>query len=168
MQASVRVEKLFRDHAPDVLAYALRRTDAATAEDVVAEVFVIAWRRADRIPSEQPVLWLYGVARRVMSNHRRSGRRRRALEVGLQPLLADRQDPEDGRLLAAVRALRRPDREVLLLIVWEDLEPAQVASVLGCSVQAVYGRLHRARKRLADELGRPPHAVVEAISQRSL
>lgn len=165
VQDSARVEQLFRDHAGQVLAYALRRTDPATADDVVAEVFVIVWRRIDRVPQEQPVLWLYSVARRVLSNQRRSVRRRAALEEGLRPLVSDRSDPQDGQLLEALTAMTQVDREVLLLTVWEDLQPAQVALVLGCSAQAVYGRLHRARKRLAEDLGLPESRAVKSVSE---
>jgi RNA polymerase sigma-70 factor, ECF subfamily len=71
-----RVNALFREHGADVLAYALRRADAMTAEDVVAEVFLIAWRRIDRVPQTEPVLWLYSVARRVLANQRRVSARR--------------------------------------------------------------------------------------------
>jgi RNA polymerase sigma-70 factor (ECF subfamily) len=70
------LEELFRLHAAEVLAYALRRTDAATAEDVVSEVFLIAGRKLDRVPALDPQPWLYGVARRVLANHRRGSLRR--------------------------------------------------------------------------------------------
>jgi sigma-70-like protein len=79
------VDALFREHGADVLAYALRRTDAGTAEDVVAEVFLTAWRRADRVPESEPVLWLYAVARRVLANQGRTARRRQALLDVLGP-----------------------------------------------------------------------------------
>src|ERR1700742_1229046 len=72
-------ERLFVEHARAVFAYALRRTDRATAEEVVGEVFAVAWRRRARIPDHEPVLWLYGVARRILANETRAARRRAAL-----------------------------------------------------------------------------------------
>src|SRR3954447_16723324 len=120
---SRRLEELFRDNAREVLAYALRRTDPATAEEVVAEVFAIAWRRLDRVPSDEPRLWLYAVARRVLANERRASRRRAALSSALRPLSRDRADePGAGdSLLEALATLRPPDREVLMLVAWEGL-----------------------------------------------
>ncbi len=149
--AANRVESLFREHAHQVLAYALRRTDPATAEDVVAEVFATAWRRADRVPDADPVLWLYAVARRVMANQRRSLRRRAAFEASLRPLMSEHAplDRDDDRLAVAMRALAPADREVLCLSAWEELDAARLAVVLGCSVGAATTRLHRARRRLA-------------------
>lgn len=162
MQAAARVEALFRAHATDVLAYAQRRTDAASADDAVAEVFATAWRRIDRVPLEEPVLWLYAVARRVLANQRRSLRRRLAFEKDLWPLAVEQTpDRNTGRLLESMASLRRGDREVLLLTAWEGLDAQQTAEVLGCSTQAVYTRLHRARARLASSLDLPQYAQTE-------
>ncbi len=144
-------ERLFAEHGRDVLAYALRRSDRATAEEVVAEVFAIAWRRRDRIPAREPVLWLYSVARKVLANERRAAQRREALQVALQ---RERPagEPEEHPLREALARLKPADREVLMLTAWEGLSGAQAAVVLACSPQAVHTRLHRARARLAAEL----------------
>lgn len=165
MHDAPAVERLFSDHASDVLAYALRRADRATAEEVAAEVFVIAWRRADRIPQAEPLLWLYAVARRLLANERRAARRRAALHdvLGLLAARGHQAAPAPGgdagagaELREALAALRPADREVLMLTAWEGLDGAQAAHVLGCSPQAVHTRLHRARARLAAQLGRTP------------
>jgi RNA polymerase sigma-70 factor (ECF subfamily) len=152
-----RVDALFREHGVDVLAYALRRTDPGTAEDVVAEVFLIAWRRIDRVPQSEPVLWLYAVARRVLANQRRAAHRRAALVAVLGPLTSRHEaepEPAGSALTAALRRLRPDDREVLMLTAWEGLDASRVAAVLGCTPQAVHTRLHRARARLRAELDR--------------
>ncbi len=70
----VQFEQLYRQHAGAVLAYARRRTTQEAADDAVAEVFLIAWRRVDDVPAE-PLPWLLGVARRVLANQRRGERR---------------------------------------------------------------------------------------------
>jgi len=150
----ITVEALFRSHAADVLAYALRRTDAASAEDVVSEVFLVAGRRLDTIPEQHALLWLYGVARRVLANQRRGERRRVALTSALGRLQRDSVD-EPGRgagLLEALAALRPADREALMLVAWEGLDAGHAAVVLGCSAEAMYVRLHRARARLQAEM----------------
>jgi RNA polymerase sigma-70 factor (ECF subfamily) len=162
------LDDLFRLHAADVLAYALRRTDPVSAEDVVSEVFLIAGRRLDRIPEREPQLWLYAVARRVLANDRRGARRRLALTTVLGHLqrgpaeeLAPPDSPllaalaaADSPLLAALAALRPADREVLMLTAWEGLDAPAAGVALGCSAHAVHTRLHRARARLQAELAR--------------
>jgi RNA polymerase sigma factor (sigma-70 family) len=176
-----RLERLFTDHAPDVLAYALRRTDRATAEEIVAEeivaeVFVVAWRRGDRVPEQDPVLWLYGVARRLLANERRAVRRRAALTTALGALARDRTAAPppvaaSSPLLTALAALRPADREVLMLTAWEGLDGTAAATVLGCTPQALHTRLHRARTRLAAELARsddpPPIAPASRLTEAS-
>lgn len=150
---ALTLEELFRRHASDVLAYALRRTDPQTAEDVVSEVFLIAGRRLDRVPESAPHLWLYSVARRVMANQRRAERRREALAraVGRTPRGPSPTEPA-SLLLEALASLRPADREVLMLTAWEGLDAASAGRVLGCSTHAVHTRLHRARTRLQSKL----------------
>jgi RNA polymerase sigma-70 factor, ECF subfamily len=73
-----RFELLFRANYPAVRAYALRRSSGDSAQDVVAETFLVAWRRLDDVPADA-LPWLYGVARRVLANQRRTMRRSEAL-----------------------------------------------------------------------------------------
>jgi RNA polymerase sigma-70 factor (ECF subfamily) len=159
------LDELFRLHAAAVLAYALRRTDTAAAEDVVSEVFLIAGRKLGRIPEHDPQLWLYGVARRVLANDRRSARRRVALTTALGELQRGRAQPAptpDSPLLEALAALRPADREVLMLTAWEGLDARAAAVVLDCSPHAVHTRLHRARARLYAEIARRDTVTVSS------
>jgi RNA polymerase sigma factor (sigma-70 family) len=152
-----RFEALFREHYPAVRAYALRRSAPDSAQDAVAETFLVAWRRLDSVP-EDPLPWLYGVARRVLANQRRSDNRRRALG---ERLAAERApggaDPaerlaEVDAVAGALARLRPDDREALMLSAWEGLDNAGAARASGCSRAAFAVRLHRARGRLAQAL----------------
>jgi RNA polymerase sigma-70 factor (ECF subfamily) len=160
-QARVRrVEQLFAEHARAVRAYALRRVDPATADDIVSEVFVVAFRRLEAIP-EEPLPWLLGAARKIIANQRRAAGRREALSEQLRPLQAGvwRYEHGDGReLLAGLARLSDRDREVLLLVAWEELYPAAAAAALGCSRATFAVRLHRARRRLAAALAQEQRA----------
>lgn len=154
--AKVRFGRLYREQARAVLAYALRRVDASEdAADVVAETFLVAWRRLDEVPAGgRERLWLYAVARRVTANARRAeGRRTRLAErLGetLRTELVTHPDP-DGKateVMRAMAALGEEERELLLLVTWEELSPSEAAKVLGISAIAARSRLHRARRRL--------------------
>jgi RNA polymerase sigma-70 factor (ECF subfamily) len=134
-----------------VRAYAWRR-DPALADDVVAETFLLAWRKLDAVPAE-PLPWLLGVARYVRLNLRRGERRRASRELGARRA-ADVEGfapAVDERLSvhAALARLSERDREVLLLTAWERLDRRGIAAVLGCSTANVAVRLLRARRRLA-------------------
>jgi RNA polymerase sigma-70 factor (ECF subfamily) len=148
-----------------VLAYALRRTDRATAEEVVAETFVIAWRRIADVP-DPPLPWLLGVARRVLANLRRAERRRRALAERLrrEPAATPQPPPdEEGRVMAALATLSERDREALLLHAWEGLDHADAGTVVGCSAETFAVRLHRARERFARALADIERVEAEAV-----
>lgn len=162
-----------------LLGYALRRCDTPEdAADVVAETFAIAWRRAADIPAgDQARLWLYGVAHRVLANQRRGARRNTIKAAALRAELAagttPRPAPEpDGPAVADVfRALPDRDRELLALVAWEGLSNPEIATVLGCSRNAVSIRLHRARKRFARALraagvDAPPDAARDRTAVR--
>ena len=153
---------LYAETYQPLLAYARRRVDAATADEVVADTFLTAWRRRDDIPDSSERLWLFGVARNVIRNAARSSRRREAAQRRLRlahpPDVVDpvASDP-DGRVTAlrtALGSLSEADREVLMLVAWEELSHAQIGQVLGISANASAIRVHRARKRLAARLDR--------------
>lgn len=117
----------------------------------------MAWRRRDQLP-EEPLAWLYGVARRVLSNQRRSRRRRQALAAALSEdaltaagslaEMATPFEPGEGRLTHALARLEPDDREALMLVAWEELSQREAAEVLGVSESAFARRLRRARARL--------------------
>jgi RNA polymerase sigma-70 factor (ECF subfamily) len=154
--AKLRFARLYREQGRAMLAYALRRVDdPEDAADVVAETFLVAWRRLDEVPfggSER--LWLYAVTRRVTANLRRAqGRRTRLAErlaesLRSEPLNNQAASGEAAATLRAMGELREEDRELLLLISWEELSPGEAAKVLGISSLAARSRLHRARRRL--------------------
>ncbi len=157
--ANARFEAAFESHYADVLAFALRRVDGrAAAEDVASDTFAVAWRRRKKIPD--PALpWLYGVARRVIANQRRSGRRRARLGQRLESEFetGSGRDPAEtagGResVLSAFDRLPDLSREVLRLIAWEELDSKSAARALGCTSAAFRVRLHRARRQLEREL----------------
>src|SRR3954469_16385123 len=151
-----RLERLHREHAGAVRAFVRRRIDGDEVDEVVAEVFVIAWRRLED-ERDQTRVWLLGVARRVVANRRRAAKRQRALYERLareaEGAAAAARDPAavvtDGTVLRALAALSPGDREVLLLITWDGLGHAEAAAVLGLRRAAFSQRVRRARRRLA-------------------
>lgn len=159
-----RLHRLYADHAPALLAYALRRsTDAEDAADLVSDVFLAAWRRIEDVPpGDEARLWLYGVARRLLANQRRGARRRtrlgEALREHVRALPPPVAEPLDPALRAALAALPELDRSLLALIAWEGLTPAEAAKVLGLRAVTARVRLHRARARLEATLAPEPAA----------
>lgn len=155
--ALARFDELFTEHQRHVLAYATRRTRTlADAEDVAAETFAIAWRKIDAVPADDPLPWLYAVARRVLANHRRGNGRRERLAALLRvedvatPMRAG--EDLDGPAFVALASLSPADQELLRLVAWEELGNQQIAAVLEITPNAVAIRLHRARSRFADAL----------------
>ena len=143
-----RFDAIYRAHAAAVLAYARRRAPAALADDVVADTFLVCWRKLDRVPSE-PLPWLYAVARKTLANERR----KRARVAPADPGIAYEPEPSgDAGLATAFARLSDDDREVLRLVAWEGLAPREAARVLGCSPVAARVRYHRAKSRLRAEL----------------
>ncbi|MEN8115266.1 MAG: sigma-70 family RNA polymerase sigma factor, partial [Actinomycetota bacterium] len=148
----------------DVHAYLRRRTDRETALDVLAETFMVVWRRIDTVPGGDAARpWIFGVARKTLANHRRSQRRSQALHKRLaergsisppDPATVVVRHAEAWEVLDAMDRLGDDDREVLRLATWEDLPHDEIAQVFGCSPHAVDQRLLRAKKRLERELQR--------------
>lgn len=153
-----RFETLYRQHVRSVLRYALARVPSDQANDVVADTFLVAWRRLREVPPE-PLGWLLAVARNVLATHARSGARRAALGVKLAghsggELVDDVAEQSADRqcVLQAFARLNEVDREVLRLVAWDSLTRDQAARALGVSRLSFGVRLHRARRRFAAEL----------------
>lgn len=149
-------EWLYRSHYGDIRRFIGRRLAADDVDDALAEVFVVAWRRLGDAPGEERVVvWLYAIARRVLSNeHRRAHRAQHLVEhVTTQPGAHTVTDPvhsfvDQQQVAAAFADLREPDRDVLRLVAWEHLTSHEVAAVLGCGRTAAAMRIKRARSRL--------------------
>ncbi|MFD5039352.1 RNA polymerase sigma factor [Streptomyces sp. NPDC087894] len=162
---------LYEEYARAVYNHAYRLTgDWSTAEEVLSETFLAAWRTRQAIEPEGDSLrpWLLGIATNKARNANR-GRGRRLAFLARRPApepVADIADAtagrvDDARRLAAVQralgGLRRQEREVLVLCVWSGLDYAEAAEALGVPVGTVRSRLSRARTRLRrltdEELG---------------
>ncbi|MGH8870987.1 MAG: RNA polymerase sigma factor [Acidimicrobiia bacterium] len=140
--------------------YLRRRATADESDDLFADVLLTVWRRLDDVPQDAVLPWCYGVARRTLSNHRRTAKRHlklvERLETEREPAPGDGsgdslQDPD---LAQALAVLPVADQEILRLWAWEQLEPREIAQVLGSTANAVSLRLSRARKKLAASLTR--------------
>jgi RNA polymerase sigma-70 factor (ECF subfamily) len=149
-ERKARLEDLFAAHSVSVVAYARRRSDPATADDVLSEVFAVAWRRLDEVPADAGP-WLLACARRVLANIRRTERRRLALLDRLRtatPQIGPGLPARGSAIGPALASLSERDREAVLLVAWEGLSAQEAAVVLGCSTRTFSVRIHRARKRL--------------------
>lgn len=155
-----RFRRLFAEHATAVHRFALRRAGPDLADDVLAETFLVAWRRIDAVPADRELAWLLTTARWVLSDAARSGRRRDGL---LSRLPTPPHEPDPAPAVADALDVRRAlarlsdgDQEVLRLVEWDQLSHAEAAAVLGCSVAALSVRLRRARARFARALTSEP------------
>jgi RNA polymerase sigma-70 factor (ECF subfamily) len=154
LDREARFRRVCEAHTPAVLAYALRRTSREDAADVVAETFLVAWRRLDDVDEPTALPWLYAIARRVLLSQQRATRRQQAIAERVAAVVPEAPEAPPGspRLLDALAALSEAEREVLMLAAWEELSSSEAARVLGCSATAYRVRLHRARRRLRERL----------------
>jgi RNA polymerase sigma factor (sigma-70 family) len=164
-------ERLFWRYGTSIHAYLSRRAGRQEADDLLEEVWVRAFRSQDRYDARLSApAWLYGIARNVLLGHFRAqgscpnGHLDRR-EVAGSDVWGDVDDRLDaGRtasaLAEALATLSEGDREVLLLVAWEQLTPGEVAAVLNIPQGTARSRLHRARTQIRGHLeaaGWPTH-----------
>jgi RNA polymerase sigma-70 factor, ECF subfamily len=164
MDAEVRFRVLFQTAYPALIRFARHRgLNQSGADDLVAGTLEVAWRRLEEVPPDNPLPWLYGVARNIWRNQLRSDSRQNLLVLKL-PTSEVQAGPDTpstvdaAALLKSLRQLNEDDQEILRLVAWDGLSPSEAAQVLGCSQVAARTRLHRARNRLASELGLDPRS----------
>ncbi len=167
---------LFDRHADRVRRFATARVGASAADDVCAEAFRIAFEHRHRysLDAVSALPWLLGITANLVRRELRSRSRGiAALErLGRNVALTTdaTADGSVGRLdaeratqavAAAVAALSEVEREVLLLVAWEHLTPAQAAQVLDVPAETARTRLHRARHHVREHLA---HAASTEVS----
>ena len=157
---------LFRRHAAQLQRYVARRLGPHVAEDVLADVFLAAFRQRHRYDPDRADArpWLYGIATNLVGRHRRAEvRALRNLErTGVDPVteaFVERSDARVGaaavgqRLAAALAGLRPGYRDALLLVAWGQLTYEEVAAALDIPVGTVRSRVNRARNNMRTALG---------------
>ncbi|MCT2585578.1 RNA polymerase sigma factor [Actinophytocola sp. S1-96] len=155
--------RLFDEHAESLHGYLARRVGDQAADDLVSETFLVALQQRHTYdPARAGVRpWLYGIATNLLRRHVRQevrGWRARARVMGTDRLQADSHEARTTeqvaaqqqvrQLAGALAALQPGDRDVLLLISWGQLKPAEVSEALGIPVGTVHSRLHRVRRWL--------------------
>ncbi len=157
-----RFRTLFEAHHKELHAYCLRRLPIEDANEAASEIFLVAWRRPENVPDgDEALLWLYGVARNVVRNWQRGGRRQLRLVArsgAVATTIADGPEvhvlrrEEHDEVLTAMESLRSDDRELVRLKIWEGLSNEAVGTILGITDRAVEGRYTRAIKKLSKKL----------------
>lgn len=157
----------FRQEGPGLLGFFVRRVSPPEdAADLVSETFLAAWKskQRDAVAPDLRRAWLYGIARKVLSQYRRGRRRRTALSERVRvsmgaDLGANSVDPTgqfDPDLVEHVRdlvsCLSPLDREIIELVYWEGFTQEEVATVLGKPSATIRSRLSRVRAVLRDQL----------------
>ncbi|MCL1588801.1 MAG: sigma-70 family RNA polymerase sigma factor [Actinomycetia bacterium] len=155
-EAEFRV--MYKQYFDPVARYCLRRLPEHSAQDAVSDVFLTAWRRFDSIPpGDQSLPWLYGIAKNVVRNINRSGRRSMRLSAKVKaqahypepsPDVQVIRKEQDDELVAALLTLKADDQEVLRLRAYEGLSVKQISIAIGCSEEAAKKRVSRALCRL--------------------
>jgi len=150
---------LYEQHAGAMLRLIRRLTsNPGIAEEILQEAWLAAWQSATSFRGDSSVRsWLLGVARRQAHNRLR---RVNPTVVDLDQIV-DVADPQPGvedqvlagaqqrQVAEAVRALPEHLREVLVLVLVEELAYQEVSAVLAIPVGTVKSRMSHARKRLA-------------------
>jgi RNA polymerase sigma-70 factor (ECF subfamily) len=150
----MRFDSVARELIEPLRRFLARRTDAATADDVLGDTLLVCWRRYAELPAE-PLPFAYGVARLCLANADRGARRQRRLAGRIATLDPPRELPDpvgDDRLAEALDRLPGVDAEVLRLWAWEQLTAGEIATVLDLTPNAASIRLHRAKGRLRTAL----------------
>lgn len=133
-----------------------RRIDANHVEDVVADTFMVAWRKLDDLPRDE-LPWLFLTAHHQIGNRLRTARRGDIRKLEPQRVVEDPaityQDRQlDERIAAAINHLSEVEREAFMLVAWDGLSTARAAKAAGCNPVALRVRFHRARRKLAQSI----------------
>ena len=175
--SDARFSKLYEEHYADIRSYCLRRLPVEAANDAAAEIFIVSWRKLDKVPEGAAArLWLFGVARNLVAHQHRSRSQVKRLRSKLEQT-ADRhvnvapaetvvvRRSQDQAVLDALNRMKPDDRELIRLKMWEELSHAEIGEVFGISAHAADMRLQRAGKKLARMLSASKVVRPQAIPE---
>src|SRR5215475_868937 len=154
---------IFDRHGSTLLRFLARRVDPTDAEDLLGEVFRIAFERRSTFELDRDSArpWLYGIAANVVAKHHRSEARRLRAVARVAADRGVEDDPADRavaaadagarwtRVMDALGTLPAAERQILQLVAWEELRYDEIALALGIPLGTVRSRLSRGRARLA-------------------
>jgi RNA polymerase sigma-70 factor (ECF subfamily) len=158
---SERFAAMYEQNRSRVYAFAVSKAGRQLADEILSEVFTIAWRKFDTVP-DPPLPWLLAVARNVAMSQFRATVREQSVAAEMRawlsaddPAVGDVAEDVADRIIAltALAELPEADRELLTLVAWHGLAARSAARVIGCSTATFFVRLHRARRRLELALG---------------
>jgi RNA polymerase sigma-70 factor, ECF subfamily len=152
-----RFDALFEEHYRAVARFVrMRGHGSGDADDLIAGAFEVAWRQMDKVPEGREALpWLLGIARNLSRNARRKSRREAAFVNELSTVTVPWAEmPIEDRaasaeVMGALGRLKPVDRDLILLVAWDELSPSEAGQVLGLRPVTARSRLHRARQRLS-------------------
>lgn len=158
-------DAVYHAYAPRLRPYLVRQVGRAdVADELLQEAFLrLARKSPDLRPDTQLGAWLFTVARNLSVSYHRW----RWLDASRLFEVARRASPRDparalearqtaARLDAAIAALPEAQREALMLVTVDGLEPSEAASVVGCTPETLRQRLSRARAAVAASTGGAP------------
>lgn len=161
-KAADRLSEAIARNSPDLLRYLERRLGTEDAADALAEIMMTAWRRVDSLPAgaEPARMWLFGIARNVVTNVARGERRRWSLADRFREALA--AAPTEGRpadegieVRDAIARLDPEQAELVRLVHWEGFSIAEAGEILGIAASTARSRYQRARADLKAALTLP-------------
>jgi RNA polymerase sigma-70 factor, ECF subfamily len=154
-----RFDALFEEHYRAVARFVRTRGHGpGDADDLIAGTFEVAWRQMDKVPEGREALpWLLGIARNLSRNARRKSRREASFVNELSTVTVTvpwAEMPIEDRaasaeVMDALARLKPADRDLILLVAWDELSPSEAGQVLGLRPVTARSRLHRARQRLS-------------------
>lgn len=158
-----RFRALFEEHYRAVARFLRTRGhEPVDADDLVAGVFEVVWRQMHKVPEGREALpWLLGIARNLSRNARRKSQREASFvsELSATTFPWDEMPIEDraasAEVMGALARLKPVDRDLILLVAWDELTPTEAGRVLGLRPVTARSRLHRARQRLSALLQEP-------------
>lgn len=151
------VEHAIQANSVDLLSYLSRRVGVEDAPDLLGETFATTWRRAGDVPAdpEQARMWLFGIARGALQNHRRGERRRWALAERVRAnasLCAAPAADEHIEVRDAIARLEPDLAELIQLVHWDGMSIAEAAQIVGIPASTARSRYQRAKEQLRTAL----------------